>query len=152
MDAAKPRPPQIGSNVDAWCTRCKLVLAHTIEAMVGRKITRVHCNTCRAQHAYRSAAPAPRTAARPGSSRPRTGRSSRSTNGAKAPLQASDYERLLRGRDPSKARPYAVTAHFAPPDLIAHPTFGLGLVTAAKEGTKIDVLFPEGLKTLVHCR
>ena len=46
-----------GSTVDSWCTKCKLVLAHTVEAMVEGKITRVHCNTCRGQHAYRPDAP-----------------------------------------------------------------------------------------------
>ena len=43
---------KVGDNIDGWCTRCKLVLTHTIEAVVGGKITRVHCNTCRGQHAY----------------------------------------------------------------------------------------------------
>ena len=27
-------PPQVGKNVDSWCTRCKLVLAHTIETVL----------------------------------------------------------------------------------------------------------------------
>src|SRR5438876_4707928 len=42
-----------GGNVDSWCGKCKLVLAHTIEAMVGDKPVRVHCNTCKSQHSYK---------------------------------------------------------------------------------------------------
>ena len=49
--------PVVGKDVDSWCTRCKLILAHTVEAMVGPKVTRVHCNTCGSQHAFRPTAP-----------------------------------------------------------------------------------------------
>ena len=42
-----------GGNVDSWCGKCKLILAHTIEALVGDKPARVHCNTCKAQHSYK---------------------------------------------------------------------------------------------------
>ena len=35
-----------GGEVDCFCTRCKMVLAHTILAMVGDRPARVKCNTC----------------------------------------------------------------------------------------------------------
>src|SRR5207253_4172029 len=35
--------PKVGKEIDGWCTRCKLVLTHTIEAVANGKITRVHC-------------------------------------------------------------------------------------------------------------
>ena len=44
---------KVGGEVDAFCTRCKMTLAHTILAMVGTKIARVKCNTCGGDHAYR---------------------------------------------------------------------------------------------------
>src|SRR5436190_4368870 len=44
---------KLGGNIDSWCGKCKLVLAHTIEAMVGDKPARVHCNTCGSQHSYK---------------------------------------------------------------------------------------------------
>ena len=37
---------RVGSNVDSWCGKCKLMLAHTVEAMVGAQPKRVNCNTC----------------------------------------------------------------------------------------------------------
>ena len=46
---------KVGGEVDAFCTRCRLTLAHTILAMVGTKLARVRCNTCNGDHAYRSA-------------------------------------------------------------------------------------------------
>ena len=39
-----------------------------------------------------------------------------------------------------------------PGDLVQHPSFGLGVATANKDGSKIEVLFEEGPKVLVHCR
>ena len=43
----------VGGTVDAYCTRCKLDLGHTIEAFDAQgQIARVHCNTCGSQHIY----------------------------------------------------------------------------------------------------
>jgi hypothetical protein len=150
-------------DVDGWCTKCKLMLAHTIEAIAGGKITRVHCNTCRSQHAYRSRPPgtaaaggATSGAARAAAHGPtRSGtarRATRTTRAGKAAPQAGDYPALMHGRDPSQARPYRLSEHFAAKDLIAHPTFGLGLVLSSKDGSKIEVLFPDGPKTLAQGR
>ncbi len=138
---------QVGNDVDGWCTRCKLMLAHTVEAMVGAKITRVHCNTCGAQHAYRGRPPGERPAA----GEKRSPSRSRAAGGAQASTPAA-YEALIRGRDTATARRYAAAERFAPPDLVMHATFGLGLVTKVKEGNKIEVLFPDGPRVLVHAR
>src|SRR5438067_5874562 len=56
-----------GGTIDSWCGKCKLVLAHTIEAMVGDKPVRVHCNTCKTQHTYRANPPgvAPKRVSKP---------------------------------------------------------------------------------------
>jgi len=142
---------KVGMDIDSWCTKCKLTLAHTIEAIAGGKITRVHCNTCRSQHAYRSRPPG--TAAAGGATRSGTGRrATRSARTNKAGPQADDYPALIRGRDASQARPYRLSEHFAPKDLIAHPTFGLGVVLSSKDGSKIEVLFADGPKTLAQGR
>src|SRR5688572_25212638 len=58
-----------GGNVDSWCGKCKMMLAHTIEAMVGDKPVRVLCNTCKAQHGYKPNKPS-ETAKRVRSSTP----------------------------------------------------------------------------------
>lgn len=134
-----------GSTVDSWCTKCKLVLAHTVEAMVESKITRVHCNTCRGQHAYRAEAPG---AAKAGA----TPRRSAAKKAADAAPKRSEYETLLRGRNGDKARTYATSERFAPGELIKHASFGLGVVVAERDSVKIDVAFPDGPKVLMHGR
>lgn len=142
--------PAIATDVDSWCTRCRLLLAHTVETMIGDKITRVHCNTCGAQHAYRPHPPGASGAAGERGSgslrrRPSTRKSAVST-------PTVDYEGLLRGRSPSTARGYSVTERFRSDELLTHPTFGLGVVTADKGAGKIEVFFADGPKVLVHGR
>jgi hypothetical protein len=121
-----------------------MILAHTIEAVVSGRITRVHCNTCGGQHAYRARAP--------GAASGRRTREARADGARPTTKPARDYASLLRGRDPSTARAYSGAERFKDGELIRHPTFGLGLVTALKDVNKIEVLFADGSKTLIHRR
>ena len=132
----------VGKSVSSWCARCKLMLLHTIEAIVNGKITRTHCNTCSAQHAYRRNPPGTASANRRGAS---------SGGGStKATPPALDYQALLRGKEVGNARPYKISERFQPKEIIHHPIFGLGLVVAVREANKIDVGFTDGLKTLMQ--
>ena len=140
-----------GSTVDGWCTKCKLVLAHTVEAMVDGKITRVHCNTCGGQHAYRASAPGSRAASGSASGGKAGGKSGAKSKAEKPPKR-SEYETLLRGRTAASARPYATTERFAPGEVISHASFGIGVVTAERDSVKIDVHFADGPKVLMHGR
>ena len=134
--------PVVGKSVDGWCARCKLMLAHTIEAVVNDKITRTHCNTCGAQHAHRRNPPGSGSAKGRGAS---TG--ARSTRAASP---AVDYQARLRGKDVGNARPYKMSDRFQLEEIINHPLFGVGLVVAVRDSNKIDVGFTDGMKTLAH--
>jgi len=123
---------EIGKHIDGWCTRCKLVLRHTIEAMAGGKIKRTHCNTCGGQHAHRTAPPRARGAIDEQTSR------------------AGKYAALLGGRTASVSRPYSSSARFTVGEIISHSTLGLGVVTGERDRTKIDILFPDGQKVLLQ--
>ena len=135
-----------GGTIDSWCGKCKLMLAHTIEAMVGDKPARVHCNTCRSQHTYR---PNP-----PGTAGRRAG--TRETSGATSPRPAkgrtSKYQSLLNAKSAAAAKTYSPTDRYEEGDVLEHPTFGRGVTTAIKDATKIEVLFENGSKTLIHGR
>jgi hypothetical protein len=126
---------KLGGDIDSWCGKCKLVLAHTIEAMVGEKPTRVVCNTCKSRHAYKAQAP-------------KTGASSTRT----ARPKANRYQSLLNASDPASAKTYSPNTRYEQGDILEHHTLGRGVTTALKDGSKIEVLFECGLKTLVHGR
>jgi hypothetical protein len=123
---------KIGGNVDSWCGKCKMMLAHTIEAMVGEKPARVSCNTCKSQHTYKAQPPG---------------------QGAKSPKRAANrYQSLLKAGESAVAKNYSPSSKYELGDVLEHPTFGRGVATAVKEGAKIEVLFETGSKTLVHGR
>jgi hypothetical protein len=132
-----------GGDVDSWCTKCKIMILHTIVAMVEDKPKKVQCNSCGSNHVFR--------ADPPGTRRSATGRktTSKSSRGA---LKPSDYEKLMEGRDRREARRYSPKLEFQKSELIIHPKFGLGIATLLKDQTKVEVLFPEGPKVLVHAR
>ena len=124
-----------GGTIDSWCGKCKLIVAHRIEAMVGSKPVRVHCNICQSQHTYKPSEP----------------------NKAVAPVQPSKtrpnrYKVLLRGSDGADSKSYSPKDKYQPGDVLNHPSFGVGVATAVKDGTKIEVLFEGGSKLLVHGR
>jgi hypothetical protein len=129
---------KVGGEVDAYCTSCRMELAHTVLAMVGARIARVRCNTCQKDHAFRKSAPgAP--SKRPAKAAPLRQKASASTS---IPQQ-------LASADASKARNYSPKESFAEGDILNHATFGLGLVQAVR-GEKIDVAFKAFAKTLIH--
>src|SRR5262245_25574499 len=90
-----------GGTIDSWCGKCKMVLAHTIEAMVGNKPARVHCNTCNSQHAYKASAPTTRIA-RAGS---REGDAAAEPRSPK--VRMSRFQTLIKGKDMATAKSYS---------------------------------------------
>lgn len=134
---------KVGSNIDAWCTKCKLVLAHTIEAVAGAVIKRVQCNTCRGKHMFKAEMPG---------TKKKVLAPSKSASAPKAKSKASDYSRLMGNKDTSKAFGYSITRQFNKGDMINHVKFGFGVVVEQKDTTKIEVLFESGPKILIHAR
>lgn len=134
--------PKVGGEADAFCTKCNLLLAHTILAMVGPKIARVRCNTCQSERAYRGQV-IPASAAK--ASKPRAARV------PAAEKVIISFEEQLKGKDLTKARKYSVKETFAVDEIVDHPTFGFGIVTAVR-GEKVDVVFKAFEKTLLHGR
>ncbi|HVP69385.1 MAG TPA: hypothetical protein VMT17_19200 [Anaeromyxobacteraceae bacterium] len=124
---------KVGGEVDAFCSRCQLLLAHTVIAMVGAVPVKVECNTCRTEHRYRSA-PKP----------------SRPTSGGGAGRSASvPFEQMLASQTAAPRR-YSPTESFAAGDVVDHPSFGRGFVSAQKDPSKVEVTFRTGVKVLVQ--
>lgn len=140
---------KVGGEVDAWCTRCKLTLAHTILAMVGTQIARVRCNTCGGDHAFRSA---PGTTDKPSTPKRASSTPSRASRSESSSEKVViSFEEQLAGKDVANAPTYSPKDTYKVDQVVRHPTFGLGLVTAVR-GDKVDIAFKVETKTLVHGR
>lgn len=131
---------KVGGEVDAFCTKCKMTLAHTILALIGTKVARVRCNTCMGEHAYRGA---PGSAAKPRASKPR--------GPSKQEKVIIGWEQRLAGKDLASAPKYSPQATFAVDQVINHPTFGIGIVSVVR-GDKVEIAFKGDTKTLIHGR
>lgn len=136
--------PGVGRDMDAHCTRCKMLLNHTIVAMVGTTVVQVRCNTCGGTHKFKDAAPKPPTEA---TRRQRVARAATATAGA-LEVARRRFQRRLEEYDTSTAIDYTPRLRPEPGQLMRHAKFGLGIVQAVA-ADKATVQFEEGDKLLV---
>jgi ribosomal protein S27AE len=134
--------PGTGEDIEDVCSKCGDVW-HVVMAKVGDRIARVVCKRCGSQHAYRSgASSAPETSGPAASKKGPSMRRKTTKSAVPEPIAAPAF-------DPSKApRPYSPRDSYATAERIVHPTFGTGVVAATPGPGKVDVVFPNGVRTL----
>ena len=128
-----------GMDLDAPCGRCKQETRHRVVTITDGVPLDLICMSCNSKHKFRAEKPvslstprAPRVAA------------------PRAASGGSQFQRLMiEEQGGASARPYAVATRFEEAQWLDHPTFGLGRVMK-RLGKKVDVLFKDGLKTLVN--
>jgi hypothetical protein len=145
-----------GSEIDAWCTSCRLTLNHRVVAMVAGSPKRVLCLTCNKQHNFRRAkgdgSGAVVSSSAGGSSSRSKATKKAAVTTAKAPSAAREWQTNVADRDSAEFVPYSIHKTFAAGQLVSHPKFGSGYVKEALASQKLCVLFKDGPRTLVHGR
>jgi len=128
-----------GTDIEAYCTKCKMVLAHVIVAMLNAKPRRVKCHTCGGEHNYRAEKPAAKTAAKKEktSEKPSTRKTRQS------------WEETMKEAASKPHKKYSMSVSFAEGDWIEHEKFGLGCVQDFTPPNKITVRFADSTKLLV---
>jgi len=148
-----------GSEIDAWCTRCKLILGHRIVAMIGKKPVRVECRTCGSVHNYKATAPnsgnvTPVVRNRDGTISPvRLANAPAQRAPAKSTrvgARTSEWETRIAGQPVTAFSRYSMSQRYAPGELVHHPKFGDGFVAMVIDGGKVSVVFKDGSRTLAH--
>ena len=129
-----------GGYIEAWCTKCRLELGHTIIAMVDNFPKRVKCNTCNGQHNLR-AKPSEKN-------QTKLKNSTRKTKSQKN--NYDEYISRLAGYDLSNAKKYSMKGNFEKDETIDHPNFGVGIVLSIIQINKIEVLFKDGPKLIIQ--
>ena len=125
------------------CGRCGQVW-HVVMAKMGDRIAKVVCKRCGGHHRYRDEnadASGGDPAARP--RRPTFGSARRNRPArAQAAPEAPPF-------DPAKPpRTYAARDSYVAGERVAHPTFGVGVVSGSPGAGKVDVVFSTGLRVL----
>jgi len=124
-----------GKEISSYCGKCQLKLAHIIMSMHDSKTPhKVQCKTCNSTHLFKSSAP--RAAAT------KKAAPSRSAN------ELWGNAMKIAGAKPKKE--YTLRGKFTVGDVIQHPTFGVGFVQSNLSNEKIEVLFQDDFKNLVH--
>jgi hypothetical protein len=131
-----------GQDVDAPCGRCGGETRHQILTVTDGVPERLICGNCRSVHKFRMAKPEPLARA------PRIPAAAKS-GGPRPGLLVNQFQAALAAEQGgAKAQPYQVAQRWEEGSWMDHPTFGLGRVQR-RMGKKVDVLFKDGLKTLV---
>lgn len=156
------KPLTAGSEIDAWCTRCKMILGHRIVALVRTTPARVICMTCGSEHRYLKNAPGSQSVApvkrmadgsisqvgRAGSSS--TPRRAGGTTAHKPAAKPNEWEARVLGQAVSSFTRYNMGHRFSPGELVTHPKFGDGYVLEVVDPQKVSIMFRDGPKTLAH--
>ena len=135
----------VGKNIDAFCSHCKLQLAHIVLYEVGGAVHGVKCKTCGSEHRYHGPRPEKRREV-PSGRRP--GNDSAKMQRTVRPVDSRQWE----ARNASKASDavvwdYKWTENYEKGDVIAHPQFGRGFVEKVSTDS-MEVLFREGRKQM----
>jgi hypothetical protein len=140
----------IGENIDAYCLKCKSVLAHVTTSKVGSAVSKVKCNTCGAEHKYRAEKPAAKKSA---VNKPLTLKESIAKRAAAAKVEANNAPMQwdIRNRSMDRAtsvKDYSIHSQYRARDVVNHPLFGLGFVERIVSDKSMDVLFSDAVKLM----
>lgn len=138
----------VGGNIDAYCLKCKLVLAHVVMFKMDGVVSRVKCKTCGAEHKYRGTLPAvkkPAAVRTPGMTR------AKKPAAAKVAVNDAPMQWALKSRNMPPGTPmrnYSMRETFKVNDVINHPVFGVGFVEKVVSDKSIYVLFNDSVKLM----
>jgi hypothetical protein len=157
-----------GGEIDAWCTKCLLMLNHRIIAVGSDGVpVKVECQTCDGVHNFRAHAPGSKPTATPGvRTRAASSSSSSSTKAAprgrasaaareeaearSAAANLRHWESAVSGHHPGDFRAYGIREVFTANELMRHAKFGDGVVLEVVDRQKIRVLFRDEARLLAH--
>ena len=132
---------QVSEDIVAYCTSCKLDLAHVIVAPDGEKVKKVLCKTCNKEHVYK----APKEGKVPSKKKKTAANSKKKTI---SPLE--QWERAMEQAKDAPIRVYAQDGSFREGEKVDHRSFGQGLITKLIQPNKMEVIFEEGAKLMIR--
>jgi hypothetical protein len=135
--------PPVARNINVFCKKCNAdryfkVITHTSETTAKLK-----CEVCGCSRKYTlDEEKVSATVVKKKTAVKSTGKKNNS---------ASAWLTMKEKYEGPEALPYTVVSQFKDKQSLVHPTFGVGFVTKALPH-KIEVLFAEGIKELMHAR
>lgn len=138
--------PPVAKSFYTFCKKCEADRYHRVLAHTSSTTAKIECEVCHSRKSYSL----PKAQERKSSTITRSGSSSGSTAARKS-SHTGEYELRAQKASGSDALPFSIKTSFKENQKIQHPKFGVGFVQKVYSD-KIDVLFSDEVKSLVHNR
>jgi hypothetical protein len=132
---------EVGSDVEAYCPKCKADTTHVVISKYEDEIRRVQCNPCGDVHSFRK----PRGEAEEDMPEPVAARK-------RALLKKQTWEEFFAKHGERNAKPYEFRDTYRENAILFHPKFGKGYVSEVVSESKVEITFSDARRILVHNR
>ncbi len=132
---------EVGSDVEAYCPKCKGDTTHVVISKYEDEIRRVQCNPCGDVHSYRK----PRGEVEDDVPEPIAAKK-------RALMKKPTFEEFFAKHSEKNAKPYEFREHYHENVIVTHPKFGTGFVSEILSDSKVEVTFRDARRVLVHNR
>ena len=132
---------EVGSDVEAYCPKCKADTTHVVISKYEDEIRRVQCNPCGDVHSFRK----PRGEMEEDLPEPVAARK-------RALLKKLTWEEFFAKHGEKNAKPYEFRDTYRENSIVFHPKFGKGFVSEVVSESKVEITFSDARRILVHNR
>jgi hypothetical protein len=132
---------EVGSDVEAYCPKCKGDTTHVVISKYEDEIRRVQCNPCGDVHSFRK----PRGDVEDDVPEPIAAKK-------RAMLKKHSWEEFFAKHSDKNAKPYEFRERYSDNAIVTHPKFGKGFVTEVVSDSKVEITFKDSRRVLVHNR
>jgi hypothetical protein len=132
---------EVGSDVEAYCPKCKGDTTHVVISKYEDEIRRVQCNPCGDVHSFRK----PRGDVEDDVPEPIAAKK-------RAMMKKQTFEEFFAKHSDKNAKPYEFREHYHENVIVTHPKFGKGFISEILSDSKVEVTFKDSRRVLVHNR
>jgi len=132
---------EVGSDVEAFCPKCKADTTHVVISKYEDEIRRVQCNPCGDVHSFRK----PRGEAEDDVPEPVAARK-------RAMMKKFTWEEFFAKHGEKEAKPYEFRECYRENQIVSHPKFGKGFISEIVSESKVEITFADARRILVHNR
>jgi len=132
---------EVGSDVEAYCPKCKADTTHVVISKYEDEIRRVQCNPCGDVHSFRK----PRGEVEDDVPEPIAAKK-------RALLKKPTWEEFFAKHGEKNGKPYEFREAYSENAIVTHPKFGRGFVSEVMSDSKVEITFKGARRVLVHNR
>src|SRR3954466_6607473 len=132
---------EVGSDVEAYCPKCKGDTTHVVISKYEDEIRRVQCNPCGDVHSFRK----PRGDVEDDVPEPIAAKK-------RAMMKKVTWEEFFHKHGEKGGKPYEFRELYHDNVIVTHPKFGRGFVSEVMSDSKVEITFKDARRVLVHNR